>query len=178
MNRQFEVTDSVVKYTNPWMKVIELKTLTDGKPGIYGVVERSDSATIIVESKEGEILFVKQYRYPTHSFSWELPMGGIDQNERPLAGAIRELEEETGCKVHLEKIGEFKPVPGLTPQTAYVYYGKIEDDEKVTIGKYNEISDEITERVFISKEKIKKMIASHEISDGFTLSSLSIYLWR
>lgn len=178
MNREFEVTDSVVKYSNPWMKVIELKTLTDGKPGIYGVVERSDSATIIVESKNQEILFVKQYRYPTHSYSWELPMGGIDQNEKPLAGAIRELEEETGCKVNLEKIGEFKPVPGLTPQTAYVYYGKIDDDNKVLVNTYNEVTDEITERVFLSKEDIKRMIASHEISDGFTLCSLAIYSWR
>ena len=97
--RKFDVLSETVKYENPWMKVIEYETETDGKRGIYGVIERSDSAIIIIENVAGEILFVKQYRYPIHGDSWELPMGGLDANELPVDGALRELEEETVCHV-------------------------------------------------------------------------------
>ena len=59
-NRMFEVLSETVKYENPWMKVIEYETETDGRKGIYSVVERSDSAIIIVENVDGKILFVNQ----------------------------------------------------------------------------------------------------------------------
>ena len=49
MNRMFEVLSETVKYENPWMKVIEYETETDGRKGIYSVVERSDSAIIIID---------------------------------------------------------------------------------------------------------------------------------
>lgn len=172
--REFKVISETIKYQNQWMKVVELATITDGNEGIYGVVERSDSATIIVESPEKKILFVRQYRFPTKSYSWELPMGGLNKNELPIVGALRELEEETGYGIELKKIGEFKPVPGLTPQTAFVYYGEISDSDAKKINEFNQNTDEITDRRFFSKDEIKQMISSHEISDGFTLCSLAI----
>lgn len=178
LDRSFAVESRTLKYENPWMKVIELATVTDGKQGIYGVVERSDAATIIVESDDNRILFVRQFRYPTNSFSWELPMGGIDSGELPSAGALRELEEETGCCIALNKIGEFKPVPGLSPQSAYVYYGRIQNRQTYEVEHNNEFTDEITDRRFLTRDEIKAMIANHEISDGFTLSSLAIFELR
>ena len=176
--RKFEVTGNELKYENPWMKVLEYQTKTDGKPGIYGVVNRPDSSTIIVEAHDGSILFVRQYRFPTGEFSWELPMGGLDAGESPNVAAVRELEEETGICVNLKKIGEFRPVPGLTPQKASVFYGIVSDDDVRKLSLYSATVDEIVERRFITVDEIKSMIERHEISDGFTLSSLSIFWWR
>ncbi len=178
LDRIFAVESRTLKYENPWMKVIELATVTDGKKGIYGVVERSDAATIIVETEDKRILFVRQFRYPTGEYSWELPMGGIDINEIPSAGALRELEEETGYHIELSKIGEFKPVPGLSPQSAYVFYGQIKNNQTIEAEQNNDYTDEITDRRFLSKDEIKAMIATHEISDGFTLCSLAIFELR
>lgn len=178
-NRDFRILSKQVKYENPWLRVIELETLTDGKKGIYGVVERSDSATIIIESHDNKILFVRQYRFPIQDYSWELPMGGLDNNEFPSAGAVRELEEETGITVELKRIGEFKPVPGLTPQTATVFYGNIGIEEAQKVNEFDQNVDEITDRKFLSKEEIYDMILSNKISDGFTLSSLAMFLfWK
>ncbi len=81
-NRVFKVLSESLKYENPWMKVIEYETETDGRKGIYGIVERDNSAIIIIENVEGAILFVKQYRYPIHGDSWELPMGGLQIHRR------------------------------------------------------------------------------------------------
>lgn len=177
-DRTFKVVSESVKYENPWMRVIECETETDGVRGIYGIIERNDSAIMIVVNDEKSILFVNQYRYPIHSDSWELPMGGLEINESPLNGAMRELEEETGCHVTLEKIGEFNPVPGLTPQKAYVFYGKISNMESIKISAFNEKVDEIKDRSFFSTEEISTMIKEHKITDGFTLSALTFLKWR
>ena len=120
-NRRFNVLDRTIKYRNPWMTVWELQTETDEKKGIYGIIERADSSVAIIETEDNRILFLKQFRFPTGEYSWELPMGGIDSNESPISAAVRELEEETGITINLEKIGVFRPVPGLTPQRASVF---------------------------------------------------------
>jgi putative (di)nucleoside polyphosphate hydrolase len=36
--------------------------------------------------------------------AWQMPQGGLDKGEDPEAGALRELEEETGIKPHLVEI--------------------------------------------------------------------------
>jgi putative (di)nucleoside polyphosphate hydrolase len=39
--------------------------------------------------------------------AWQMPQGGLDKGEEPWAGALRELEEETGIPPHLvEKIAD------------------------------------------------------------------------
>ena len=39
--------------------------------------------------------------------AWQMPQGGIDQEEEPWPAALRELEEETGIRPHLvERVAE------------------------------------------------------------------------
>src|SRR5947207_14168679 len=39
--------------------------------------------------------------------AWQMPQGGIDEDEEPWATALRELEEETGIPPHLvERVAE------------------------------------------------------------------------
>ena len=39
--------------------------------------------------------------------AWQMPQGGLDKGEEPWAGALRELEEETGIPPHLvEKLAD------------------------------------------------------------------------
>jgi putative (di)nucleoside polyphosphate hydrolase len=48
-------------------------------------------------------VFVAQ-RLDTTLEAWQMPQGGLDGGEEPEAGALRELEEETGIAAHLVEI--------------------------------------------------------------------------
>ena len=47
----------------------------------------------------GDVHLVGQWRFPLGRYSWEIPEGGAEPGEAPLACAKRELEEETGLSV-------------------------------------------------------------------------------
>ncbi|HYJ30070.1 MAG TPA: RNA pyrophosphohydrolase [Allosphingosinicella sp.] len=51
-------------------------------------------AGVMLLSREGKV-FVAQ-RLDSTLEAWQMPQGGLDEGEDPEAGALRELEEETG----------------------------------------------------------------------------------
>lgn len=53
------------------------------------------SAGALFFNERGELLMVK----PNYTNYWSLPGGIVDKNESPLAGCIREIEEEIGLKI-------------------------------------------------------------------------------
>ncbi len=48
-------------------------------------------------------VFVAQ-RIDSQTEAWQMPQGGLDPGEEPEAGALRELEEETGIGPHLVEV--------------------------------------------------------------------------
>ena len=90
--------DSRLVYDNPWISVQEDQVIRpDGEPGIYGVVHMKHWAVGVVPVTDtGDTLLVGQFRYTLDQYSWEIPEGGGDPHDTPLASAQRELREETG----------------------------------------------------------------------------------
>lgn len=60
------------------------------------------AAAIMLLNAEGKV-FVAQ-RIDNMLEAWQMPQGGLDRDEDPEAGALRELEEETGIGPHLVDI--------------------------------------------------------------------------
>ncbi|MGE0179418.1 MAG: NUDIX domain-containing protein, partial [Sphingomonas sp.] len=52
------------------------------------------AAGVMLLNHEGKV-WVGQ-RIDNRLDAWQMPQGGLDEGEDPLAGALRELEEETG----------------------------------------------------------------------------------
>src|SRR6202163_601934 len=44
-----------------------------------------------------QVLLLRQYRYASNGYLYEIPAGRLDPDELPEACAHRELAEETGC---------------------------------------------------------------------------------
>jgi 8-oxo-dGTP pyrophosphatase MutT (NUDIX family) len=85
-------------YDNRWINVTHREVLTPaGTSGIYGLVHMKHIAIGILPLDENQNTWlVGQFRYPLNRYSWEIPEGGGPLDEAPLAGAQRELLEETG----------------------------------------------------------------------------------
>src|ERR1700760_4093478 len=84
-------------YRNPWLRVREDEIeRSNGALGIYGVIDKEDSAVII--PIEGDRIFlVEQFRYTIQQRSLELPQGGWETADiDPEELARGELREETG----------------------------------------------------------------------------------
>jgi len=60
------------------------------------------AAGVMLLNAEGKV-FVAQ-RIDTTLEAWQMPQGGLDPGEDAEAGALRELEEETGIPSHLVEI--------------------------------------------------------------------------
>ncbi len=66
------------------------------------------NAAVVVFNHKGQV-FMGRRAGERGTACWQFPQGGIDQGEKPLAAAFRELEEETGInKKHVIKLGKIK----------------------------------------------------------------------
>jgi 8-oxo-dGTP pyrophosphatase MutT (NUDIX family) len=84
-------------YSNPWITLREDQVINpSGNPGIYSVIETREATGVVALDEHDHIVLVGQYRYPTDMYSWEIPEGGTEPGELPLAAAQRELREEAG----------------------------------------------------------------------------------
>lgn len=76
------------------------------------------TATIV--PKDNKIVLVKR-KYPPFVDDWCLPGGFIEAHEAPADSAIREVEEETGLKIEIERILE-SSAPGKGINVIIIFY--------------------------------------------------------
>jgi 8-oxo-dGDP phosphatase len=87
-----------VAFESGWIRVTDQTAIAPtGKPSPYGLVRFKNLAVAVLPiHADGTVTLVGQHRFPLGDYSWELPEGGAPLDEDPLAGAKRELAEETG----------------------------------------------------------------------------------
>jgi 8-oxo-dGTP pyrophosphatase MutT (NUDIX family) len=101
--------------------------------GDFYVMDVGDWAVAIALTAENRCVLVRQFRFGTESLSWELPAGVIDPGEDFIAGAKRELHEESGYQGEAATlIGVTHPNPAI--QRNQCYFVVIENARKVDSG--------------------------------------------
>lgn len=95
----WKVLDSEYLIRRPWLTVRrERLELPNGRivPEYY-VLEYPDWVNVIAITGNGAMILERQYRHGLGYAAWEIPCGVLEKTDAsPLAGAQRELLEETG----------------------------------------------------------------------------------
>ena len=96
----WSVTATSVPFKNDWLHIEKNDVIRpDGEAGEYTVVRlRRLAVGVLPIEPDGSVHLVGQWRFPLARYSWEIPEGGGEPGEAPLACAQRELEEETGLR--------------------------------------------------------------------------------
>lgn len=143
-----------------------------GKTTTREVVEHSNCVAVVVVDEQGNVLLVRQYRYPVGKFLLEIPAGGIDPNEEPIDCVRRELQEEIGYfPQKIEELGGFYSVPGYGTEYLHCYLAT----DLVPSRLIAEDSEGI-EVVRVPISKITQLITSGEICDAKSIAALLTFL--
>lgn len=171
---------SKVVYQGPLFRVLHDVLLEPGgKPSERDVIRHNGSVVILAvdkskNKKDPWIVMEHQYRHAAQQFLWELPAGKLDAGEEPLAGAKRELEEETGYRAKKWKpLVEYYGSPGFLGESMKVFLA-----EGLVAGDAHPEDDEDIEFRLVKLSEIVEMIERGAIKDGKTLCSVLLYARR
>ena len=101
---------------------VDQVALPDGAAAEREVVLHPGGVGIVALTDSGEVLLVRQYRYPFAAVTREIPAGKKEPGEDPLEGAKRELAEETGYAAqNWRSLGALWPTPGFCTEVDDLY---------------------------------------------------------
>lgn len=168
-----KLISSIEKYKNNLFSVTENVAIDpDGFEIKRGIVQHRGSAVMMAVDERKRILLVRQYRLPARQYLWELPAGSLDEGEKPLQGAKRELKEETGCRAKTwNKLATFYPSPGFVAEKMTIYLAT-----GLTQGEAEPMEDERIETRWFGARELERMILDGEIVDAKTV--IGYFMWN
>jgi 8-oxo-dGTP pyrophosphatase MutT (NUDIX family) len=164
-------------YRNHWMRLREDEIeRSNGEKGIYGVVEKHDSA-IILPIEDGHIWLVEQFRYTIQEQALELPQGSWEMDvENPEELARGELKEEVGLNAgKIRKLGMLWIAYGYSRQAQHVFLAT----ELEPTAKEPDAEEHDLKVRSVPIAEFERLMLDGTISDTCTLAAWGLYLlWK
>ncbi len=154
---------SQVAYNGRFLKVIRdtIKS-DDGQTLVREYVQHPGASLVVPLLESGNLITIRQYRYPLRREFIEFPAGKIDPGETPEQTALRELEEEIGFRAgRLEKLTEIHPCIGYADEVIHIYLAQ---DLEKTAQKMD--SDEKIELLEINPAELKNLLFTQQMTDA------------
>jgi ADP-ribose pyrophosphatase len=162
-----KITESKEVYNCKLFKVTEDKAV-DPKTKFEisrSVVRHAGSAVMMAMDDKKRILLVRQYRLPAEKHLWELPAGKVDDGEKPIEAAKRELTEETGYKAKKwTKLASFWVSPGYVQERMTIFLA-----QDLVEGDATPMDDEQIETRWFKRKEVAAMIREGKIEDAKTI---------
>lgn len=140
-------------------------TLPNGVLSTREYCHHNGAVCVIPLTDEGEVICVRQYRYPFHEDLLEIPAGKLDSPEEDPNDAVRrELREETGAVAKkIIYLGKYYPSPAILDECIYMYLATGLD-----FGDTKFDDDEFIESVRVPLSKLVELTLDGKIRDGKT----------
>ena len=173
---KIEVVSSRLSYEGPLFKVYTDEILEQGRTLTRDVIRHNGSVVILAvddtKSKRDPLIVVeRQYRHAAKEYLLELPAGKMEKGEDALAGAKRELLEETGFKAtRWRKMVRYFASPGFLGEWLQVFIA-----EGLRAGEAQPEYDELIDIRLIPLSELLSMIDKGLVRDGKTLISVMLY---
>ena len=149
------------------LRVDQIRTPA-GVEALREIVENSQAAAIVTLDAQQQVALIKQYRHALGTTTIEIPAGKLDEGEDPLAGAQRELREETGFRAGcFEQLGHLHPSPAWCTECVHLYLATDLSPAPLT-----QDADEAIELFWVSLDEALEMIHSGAITDGKSIAAL------
>ena len=162
-NGQFIIKNSIQKYKNPWIEVTEDQVIRpDGKPGIFGIVRMVDGVAVLPLDEDGFVYLTREFHYAIGMEDVETVSGAIDENEKPLDSAKRELKEELGMEAEdWIDLGLANPFTTVVKSSQRMFLAR-----KLSFGKDDQEATENIKLVKVKLEEAVEMVMNSEITHG------------
>ncbi|MCM1166075.1 MAG: NUDIX hydrolase [Lachnospiraceae bacterium] len=143
---------------------VDKAELENGETVTREVIKHPGGVCVVPLDGEGNVLFVRQFRYPHQKVLPEIPAGKLEYGEDHRACGLRELKEETGCTCDsFEYLGCLIPTPAYDTEVIHMYLAR-----GLHYGAQSLDEDEFLEVEKIPLEKAVEMIMNNEIHDAKT----------
>lgn len=165
MDLREEQVSCEYKFKGRIIKVrLDQARLPDGKIAGREVVEHPGGVTVAALTDEGELLFVRQFRYPYMQELLELPAGKLEPGEDPFEAVKREQREETGTFAETYTyLGKIYPSPGYCGEILRLWACRISGACEMDLDE-----DEFLEVLKIPLEEAYQMALQGELPDAKT----------
>ncbi len=132
-------------------------------------VKHPGAAAVIPYTDQGEVILVRQYRYPIDEVTLEIPAGKLDvAGEDPLECAKRELSEETGYTAQEYKfLTKLATSVGFSDEVIYIYAAR-----GLAAGQQHTDEDEFINVVKVPLQEAVEMVLDGRINDGKSITAI------
>jgi ADP-ribose pyrophosphatase len=142
-----------------------------GVRAVREVITHPGSVVVLPVLPDGRILLIRQYRYATRQYLWELVAGRIDSGESVRQAAARELIEETGYRAKRFRVFlDVFPTPGFLEERMYILLA-----EELTAGEAQPEEDEKITAKAHTRTDLERMIQKNVLRDAKTIAGLLYY---
>ena len=168
-----ELTLKHKKHNGKWSKSIKRE-----------IFSGAHVATVLpYDPKKKKIVLINQFRAGVinqniNPIITEIVAGFISKNEKPVKAAMRECEEETGCKViNIKKMFSYFPSPGSSESYYHLYFAEVDSFNGIRITGQTDENEDILAKSYTVTE-VKKLLMENNILNGLTLIALQCFFLK
>ena len=161
MHEPWKVESRETVFKNPWWNIRkDVVRLSNGSTYDYFVNDGVDGIVVVPVAADGRFMLQRIYKHGVGEAVLEFPMGRVDAGETPERTAARELMEETGHAVELEKLGSYWTFPTSSSNRMTLFLGR----NARKVGEPEDNPKEQAELGWVTTEELRGMLLRGELA--------------